>query len=278
MSIYWVQGEFWPKEEIRVSPDDRGYLFGDGVYEMFRVYGGKLYEPKLHFERLERSAAGIRIPMPYSADELHERLRELIRRNNLQEGTVYIQITRGTAPRNHLFPKDSAPVTMAYCNELKRPLAQMEAGIRAVTVNDIRWLHCDYKTLNLLPNVLAKQEAVDRGGDDAILHRGEVVTECSASNVMIVSQGRLITHPANHLILHGVTRAVTLRLAAAAGIPVEERTFTLDELRAAEEVFQTGTTIEVMPVVMIDGQRVGDGQPGPVTRRLQKHFEATLGD
>lgn len=276
MSIYWYQDQYIPKEEVRVSPDDRGYLFGDGVYEMFRVYDGKLYEPELHFERLVRSAAGVRIPLPYRLDELHRRLIELVRRNSLLEGTLYVQISRGTAPRNHLFPKDAAPVIMAYCNEWKRPIAQMETGYRTVTMEDIRWLHCDYKTLNLLPNVLAKQEAVDRGADDAILHRDGIVTECSASNVMIVSKGRLITHPANHLILHGITRAVVLRLAAAAAIPVEERAFTLDELHAADEVFQTGTTIEIMPVISIDGQPVGEGFPGPMTRRLQGDFEATL--
>jgi D-alanine transaminase len=276
MSIYWYQNQFLPKEEIRVSPEDRGYFFGDGVYEMFRIYGGQLYEAELHYERLQKSAAGVRIPLPYSVDELHMRLKQLIERNSLTEGTLYIQITRGIAPRNHLFPKESSPVVMAHCNPMKRPVTQMETGVRAVTAEDIRWQHCDYKTLNLLANVLAKQEAVDRGADDAILHRDGLVTECSASNVMIVSSGRLITHPADNRILHGITRSVVLRLAAASEIPVEERPFTLSELRDADEVFQTGTTIEVMPIVNVDEQPIGDGSPGPVTRRLQRDFESTL--
>ncbi|MDB4867517.1 MAG: dat [Cohnella sp.] len=276
MSIYWYQNQFLPKEEIRVSPDDRGYFFGDGIYEMFRIYGGQLYEAELHYERLQKSAAGVRIPLPYSVDELHMRLNELVERNSLTEGTLYIQITRGIAPRNHLFPKEGSPVVMAHCNPMKRPVTQMETGVRAVTAEDIRWRHCDYKTLNLLANVLAKQEAVDRGADDAILHRDGLVTECSASNVMIVLSGRLITHPADKRILHGVTRAVVLRLAAASEIPVEERPFTLSELRDADEVFQTGTTIEVMPIVNVDGHPIGDGSPGPVTRRLQRDFESTL--
>lgn len=275
-SIYWYQNRYIPAEEVRISPEDRGYYFGDGVYEVFRVYGGRLFEADAHLARLQRSAEGIRLPLPYSEEEWRQRLEELIRRNALREGTIYLQITRGNAPRQHLFPKAAEPVVMAYCNEVKRPLAAMQAGYKAITLEDTRWLHCDYKTLNLLANVLAKQTAADRGADDAILHRGGIVTESSAANVMIVSGGKLITHPADNLILHGITRAVVLRLADAAEIPAEERAFTLDELRAADEVLLTGTTIEVMPVTHVDGKPIGSGQAGPVTRRLQREFEAAI--
>lgn len=274
--MYWYQNRFLPPEEVRISPEDRGYYFGDGVYEVFRVYGGRLFEPGLHLERLKRSAAGIRMELPYDEEGWRRNLDELITRSLLKEGTVYLQITRGTAPRNHLFPKEAEPVVMAYSHEVARPAAAMEAGVAAITLEDTRWLHCDYKTLNLLANVIAKQTAADRGAADAILHRGGIVTESSASNVMIVSGGRLITHPANHLILHGVTRAVVLKLAAQAEIPVLEQAFTVDELLEADEVLLTGTTIEITPVVRVDDRPIGSGIPGPLTRRLQREFEALI--
>ncbi len=274
--IYWYRNEWLPAEEVRVSPEDRGYYFGDGVYEVLRVYAGQLFETGRHLARLKKSAEGVRLPLPYPEAELESILKELIRRNGLREGTVYLQITRGAAPRSHLFPKDAGPVAMAYTTEVKRPLSAMEKGYSAITAEDVRWLRCDMKTLNLLANVLAKQEAAEKGADDAILHRGSIVTESSASNVMIVKDGRLATHPADNLILHGVTRAVVLRLAAEAEIPVEERAFTVDELLAADEVLLTGTTIEVMPVTVVDGQTIGSGRPGPVTRRLQREFAAVI--
>lgn len=276
-SVYWFGGRFVNKEDVRISPDDRGLSFGDGVYEVFRVYGGRMYEAGLHFERLARTAAGLRIELPASPEALERTLRELIERNGLTEGTVYLQITRGAAPRSHPFPQGAEPVSMAYCTEVARPLAAMESGIAAVTVPDIRWLRCDYKTLNLLPNVLAKQQALDAGAQDAILHRDGVVTECSASNIMLVKDGTVVTHPADNFILHGVTRAVVLRLARAAEIAVEERPFTVRELLDADEAFITGTTVEVTPVVRVDGRPIGSGAAGPVARRLQRDFAATIG-
>lgn len=274
--IYWYQNAWLPAGEVRVSPEDRGYYFGDGVYEVFRVYAGQLFEADLHLSRLKRSAEGIRLPLPHSEKEMESILEELIRRNDLREGIVYLQVTRGAAPRSHLFPKGSAPIAMAYTMEIKRPLDAMEKGYAAITTEDVRWHRCDMKTLNLLPNVLAKQEAADKGADDAILHRKGIVTESSASNVMIVKGGKLITHPANNLILRGVTRDVVLRLAAGSDIPVEERAFTVDELLDADEVFLTATTIEVMPVTTVDGKTIGSGAPGPITRRLQREFAAVI--
>lgn len=275
-SYYWTFDRFLPAEEVRISPEDRGYCFGDGIYEVFRVYGGRLYEADAHMARLQASADGVRIRLPLSTTLLLERMKTLVERNALREGTVYLQFTRGSAPRNHLFPKNAEPVAMAYCTEAKRPLAQLDSGIAAIAIDDIRWLHCNFKTLNLLANVMAKQQAADQGAGDAILHRNGVVTESSASNVMIVAGGKLITHPADNLILHGITRAVVLRLAAAAAIPVEERPFTLDELAAADEALLTGTTIEVMPVTAVDGKPIGSGKPGAITRLLQRAFEDTF--
>ncbi|RUS48375.1 D-amino-acid transaminase [Cohnella sp. AR92] len=276
-SIYLYNNRFLSAEEVAISPEDRGYYYGDGIYEVFRVYNGRLFEPGLHFDRLERTAAGLRLNLPMDRSALLEKLEELVLRNRLNEGTLYIQFTRGAAPRSLPFPKEAEPSLMAYTTEVARPVAAMEAGIRAKTVEDIRWLHCDYKTLNLLPNVLAKQEAVEAGTDDAILHRGGTVTECSASNIMIVRDGVILTHPADNLILHGVTRAVVLRLAHAAELAVLERPFTLEELLGADEAFITGTTVEVTPVVSVDGQAIGSGAAGPVTRRLQRDFAAAIG-
>ncbi|CAI6021387.1 D-amino-acid transaminase [Cohnella sp. JJ-181] len=276
-SIYWFDNAFLPEEEVRISPSDRGYYFGDGIYEVFRVYGGRLFEADAHYERLRLSAEGLKLALPWGIDGIRQAMDELVRRNGLTEGTVYLQITRGVAPRNHLYPAGVSPVALAYTREIARPVLAMDRGISVVTLEDIRWLHCNYKTLNLLANVMAKQEAAERGAADAILHRSGIVTESSASNVMIVKDGILRTHPADNLILHGVTRAVTLRLARAAEIPVEERPFTLEELYGADEAFVTGTTVEVTPIVSVDGRELGSGAAGPVTRRLQRDFAAAIG-
>lgn len=274
--MYLFEDRFVPKEHAHISPDDRGYYFGDGIYEVFRVYNGKLFEAGAHFDRLRRSADGIRIELPMTVAEMNAKLETLIEINRLREGTVYMQITRGAAPRSHPFPNNAKPVLMAYCNETKRPLETIRQGISAVTSDDIRWLRCDLKTLNLLGNVLAKQHALDQGAGEVILHRGGVVTECSASNFFMVKDGKLHTHPANHLILHGVTRGVVIKLADRLHIPVVEHPFNLEQLNQADECFITGTTVEITPVAQIDGRTVGSGKPGPVTEQLQKAFEQLI--
>jgi D-alanine transaminase len=267
------QDQIVEKTAINISPDDRGYYFGDGIYEMFRVYNGELFAKEAHFARLKRTAEAVRIQLPYSIELLEANLNTLLQVEKIIEGTVYVQITRGAAPRAHPFPLKAAPVLYAYCNEVKRPLHIMKQGITAHTVPDIRWLRCDLKTLNLLANVLAKQEAIDSGADEAILHRDGLVTECSLSNLMMIKAGVLLTHPANNLILHGVTRAIVLSLALEMELPILEEPFTLDALRTADEVFITGTTVEITPVVVIDQQKVADGFIGPITRQLQEAFE-----
>ncbi|TDF95992.1 D-amino-acid transaminase [Paenibacillus piri] len=275
--MYLYQHQLLPKDEVAISPDDRAYYFGDGIYEVFRVYNGVLFEPEGHYRRLEKSAREVRIPLPYGVDKLHSLLLELIGANRLQEGTVYMQISRGVAPRSHPFPQQAEPVVMAYCSEVSRTLKSMQGGIRAVTADDIRWLKCDLKTLNLLANVMAKQHALDQGADEVILHRNGTITECSASNFMMVKEGELFTHPANHLILHGITREVVLRLARQLDIRCHERAFSIEDLSSAEEAFITGTVTEITPVVTVDGKPVGRGEPGPVTRRLQQAFEQLIG-
>ncbi|PDO10085.1 MAG: D-amino-acid transaminase [Candidatus Reconcilbacillus cellulovorans] len=264
------------REDVRISPLDRGYYFGDGVYEVIRVYAGRLFEADAHFRRLARSAEGIGLKPPIATNELRGLIDRLLALDGVTDGTVYLQMTRGVAPRTHAFPSAAEPVVVGWADPYERPVAAMEQGVRVVTVADIRWLRCDLKTLNLLPNVLARQQAVERGAAEAVLHRDGVVTEASAANVMIVKNGIIRTHPADHRILRGVTRDVVLRLACELGIAVEETPFTVDELYAADEAFLTGTTVEIMPIVEADGRPIGDGRPGPVVRRLQRAFAELL--
>jgi len=274
MMLY--QDRLVPEEQIRISPMDRGYYFGDGVYEVFRVYRGQIFETGLHLKRLERSAREIRLELPFASARIEQLLNDIIEAEKLREGIVYLQITRGEAPRAHGYPHDPKPVMLGWCKPVERPLDMLRDGIAAVIRPDIRWLRCDIKSLNLLPNSMLKQEAADAGAGEVILHRDGIVTECSAANVMLVKDGRLVTHPANHLILHGVTRAVALRLAAELGIEVSESPFSVNELREADEVFITGTTVEITPVVSLDGQPVAGRTPGKITRKLQEAFEALI--
>ncbi|HEY0829150.1 MAG TPA: D-amino-acid transaminase [Bacilli bacterium] len=266
-----------PEHEVPVSYQDRGYNFGDGVYEVFRIYQGVLYGKQAHFRRLERSAAEIRLQLPYPIEEIDHKLEELVRLEQVSDGTLYMQITRGVAPRAHVFPLSAEPVLMAFCTKVERPLKLIHEGITAITLPDIRWLRCDIKSLNLLPNVMAKQQAAEQGAGEAIMHRDGIVTECSASNIMIVKNGVIYTHPINHLILPGITRAVVLKLASESSTPIREEAFSLEDLFAADEVFVTGTTMEVTPVVKVNQRIIGNGAVGPVTQRLQAAFERTIG-
>jgi D-alanine transaminase len=278
MGMYvWTGDELMRRDQAAVDVEDRGYNFGDGVYEVFRVYGGKLFEAEMHWERLMKSAREIRIGLPYTKEELESGVMSLIEADQLTDGIVYLQVTRGVAPRSHAFPHSGVrPAVTAFTKSLSRPEAAQRDGVSVITQPDIRWLRCDIKSLNLLPNVLAKQAASEAGAWEAVLHRDGVVTEGSSSNVAIVRDGTLWTHPANHLILHGVTRAVTLRLARKLGIPVREQAFALDELYAADEAMLLGTTVEIMPIVSVDGRTVKTGERGPVTHLLQTEFEKLI--
>lgn len=277
MAMYLQQDKIIDRRDAAVSPLDRGYYFGDGIYEVFRIYGGRLFEREAHLARLERSAGELRIPLPFGMERISGLLDELLAADPVWDGTLYMQITRGCAPRSHGFPPSGTPsVLTGYVTEAQRPLAKREAGIRLAVVPDIRWLRCDIKTLNLLGNVLAKQEAFEKGADEALLHRNGTVTECSSSNVMIVRDGAIRTHPADNLILHGITRSVVLELAEQEGIPFREEEFSLEELLTADEVFITGTTMEVMPVAKIEDTVIGEGIPGAVTRRLQEAFDRRI--
>ncbi|WP_412177766.1 D-amino-acid transaminase [Sporosarcina sp. YIM B06819] len=273
MTLYFMDGQFTEREELRVSIDDRGYYFGDGVYEVIKVYGGELYTAEQHIARLFQSALKVKMTIPYTEEQLVEIARELTMRNEISVGHVYIQVTRGAAPRTHQFPAATvAPVVTAYAIQNPRPAASIENGVAVKSVEDIRWLRCDIKSLNLLGNVLAKQEAHEAGCIEALLHRDGVVTEGSSSNLFGIKNGTIYTHPANNLILNGITRQVVLGLCQELAVPVEEKPFTLKESFDMDELFLTSTTSEIMPITSIDGRLIGSGTPGKLTRHLQKVF------
>ncbi len=264
------------RETIAIDIEDRGYQFGDGIYEVVRIYNGRLFAWEGHSRRLFASAQKIGIDIPYSPIRLQDIIEELVLKNGLITGTVYIQFTRGVSPRNHAFPgKDVLPTFIAYTRESKRPVASMESGIEACIIEDRRWLNCDIKSLNLLGNILAYDEAAKKGCNEAILNRDGKITEGSHTNVSIIKDGVLITHPADNLILNGITRQLVLMLCEELSIPYKERTFTTEELLSADEVVLTGTTLEIVPVVKINGQAVGKA-PYNTTRKLQKAFLAKI--
>ncbi|WML59427.1 D-amino-acid transaminase [Neobacillus sp. PS2-9] len=283
MNFAIINGKLVNRLEAKVDIEDRGYQFGDGVYEVIRVYNGKMFTVKEHLERFVKSAESIGITLPYSIDDCTALLEELVTKNNLVEGTIYMQITRGTAPRNHVFPtKDVVPTLVAYTKEVARPVESLTNGVKTIRTEDIRWLRCDIKSLNLLGNLLAKQKAAEQGCFEAIQYRGDQVTEGSSSNIFIVKNGVVITHESNHLILKGITKDVILQICSQNNIPFEERSFTLAELATADEVFLSSTTSEVMPIVEIDKDQVKEGLPGPITRKLQslltEEIEKQCGD
>lgn len=264
------------EEELTISKEDRGYQFGDGIYEVIRVYEGNLFTAKEHIDRFYASAEKIRIVIPYTKDVLHKLLYDLVEQNEINNGQVYVQITRGDAMRQHHFPQETTPVMVAYTKTVERPKEMMETGVHATFIEDMRWLRCDIKSLNLLGNVMAKQEAHEAGSYEAILHRGEVVTEGSSSNMYGIKNGVVYTHPATNLILNGITRNVILDLCRSLNIEVQETAFTKEQALAMDEFFMSSTTAEIMPIVQIDGQPVGNGSPGETTRQLQQAFETNL--
>jgi D-alanine transaminase len=269
-------GEFIREEELTISKEDRGYQFGDGVYEVIRVYDGSMFTAAEHIDRFYASADKVKITIPYTKDVFHKMMHDLVEMNEITTGQVYVQITRGSSMRQHQFPVNCPPVLIAYTKTVERPAALMETGVQAKFVEDIRWLRCDIKSLNLLGNVLAKQEAHDHGSYEAVLHRGETVTEGSSTNMYGIKNGVVYTHPADNLILHGITRGVILSLCKENGIPVQETAFTKTEALAMDEFFLSSTTAEIIPITAIDGHPIGSGQPGEVTRKIQSAFTRNL--
>lgn len=263
------------ERDTLIDIEDRGYQFGDGVYEVIGVYNGKPMMLDEHMERLKRSAREIRLTLPGPVADLRNKLEELVAANELEEGIIYMQVSRGTASREHEFPASDVPaVTVAYTRPEDRMSDVEDKGATAVLTEDIRWLRCDIKTLNLLPNVMAKQKAVEQNAIEAILHRGETVTEASASNVFMVKNGELFTHPADNLILNGITRKKILQLCDELNLKVNEQTFTVDELLSADEVFVSATKMDIIPILKVGDQTIGTGKPGKVTKRILQAFRS----
>ena len=267
-----VNDQIKRREDVRIDLEDRGYQFGDGIYEVISVYNGQPFLMDQHMQRLERSARELMLDLPVSTGRLKEKVQALIEQEGRSTCSVYLQVTRGAAPRRHPFPTSATPVLTGYIVDSNPPRDLHAEGIRAITTDDIRWLRCDIKSLNLLGSVLAKQKAVEQGCQEAILHRGDTVTEGSSTNVFIVKKGTLYTHPANHLILHGITRHAAIQLAEKLNTNVKETPFKREDLYEADEVFVTGTSIEICPVTHVDNRAIGNGQPGDVTKQLQQAF------
>jgi D-alanine transaminase len=275
--IAYVNGRYVPFTDAKVHVEDRGYQFGDGVYEVCEVRGGRLIDERRHVERLQRSLGELRIRMPMSTRALSVILHEVVARNRIRYGIVYLQVTRGVARRDHAFPaaqiEPSVVVTARALNRLRNE-ALAEQGIAVITVPDNRWSRVDIKTIGLLPNVLARQAAIEQGARDAwFVSKDGMVTEASSANAWIVTAaGKLVTRHADHGILRGITRTVLFDAIKANGLLVEERAFSLEEAHKASEAFITSASQIVLPVVRIDGRAVGDGKPGPVAIALRRAY------
>lgn len=275
----YVNGRYLPHGRAAVHIEDRGYQFADGVYEVIAVAGGRLIDAGPHLDRLNRSLAALEIALPMAPCALRHVIEEVRRRNHVRDGMIYLQVTRGVARRDHGFPRDVVPSIVVTARRMIPDATITREGCDVISLEDIRWRRCDIKALALLPNVLAKQQARSRGAFEAILvDAGGHVTEGTSTNVWLVdAEGRLVTHPADHAILDGVTRRRVMRLARDQAIPVEERTFPLEELRKAREMFLTSTTGRIMPVRSLDGKTIGMSCPGPVTRQMIEAYAAYLG-
>jgi D-alanine transaminase len=275
--IAYVNGRYVPLRDATVHVEDRGYQFADGVYEVCEVRAGRLIDERRHLDRLERCLGELRIRMPLSRAALGVILREVVARNRVGYGIVYLQITRGVAKRDHAFPPHATePGLVVTARRLDRARNEALAakGIAVISVADNRWGRVDIKTVGLLPNVLARQTAIDQGARDAwFVDPGGVVTEASSANAWIVTAaGKLVTRHADRAILRGITRTVVLDAVKEQNIAIEERSFTLEEAYGASEAFITSATQIVLPVVSIDGRTIGDGKPGPIATRLRQEF------
>jgi len=274
MRICWLNGEFVAEDSAKISIFDRGVLFGDGIYEVAAVVNGRLLDADLHLVRLTRSLAAVGIAMVQSAAAWLEIMQTLATRNGIVEGLVYLQVTRGVAEREFPFPANVPPTMFAYARPKALTNDPNAVGVRAHVVPDLRWARRDIKSTSLLAQVLAKQAARAAGAFEAIMHDEGIVTEGGSSTIWIVQHGTLVTRPLSNDILAGITRDVTLQLAAALKRPVVERAFTLDEALDAEECFLTSATSLVLPITQIDDRNIGSGQPGPVTAALRDAYIA----
>ena len=275
MTVY-LNGQFLPLEDAKVSVLDRGFIYGDGVYELVPVYGRRPYRLRQHLARLQRSLDGIRLANPHTDAEWEAIIAGLIGRMTFADQGVYLQVTRGAAKRDHAFPTGVAPTVFMMSNPLVLPSReQVERGVAVVTAVDERWLHCDLKTISLLGNVLARQLAVDAGATETVLFRNGYLTEASASNVLLVRGGVIVAPPKDNQILPGITYDVAFELAREGGLPIEVRPVPKDEALAADEMWLSSSTKEVLAVTSLDGRPFAGGTPGPVFRKVHALFQAS---
>jgi D-alanine transaminase len=279
--LAYLNGQFLPRAAAAVPVEDRGFVFGDGVYEVWRVVGGRLFETQRHLARLSSGLSELRIQAPdlVDPDRLTAIADRLLTDDALLDGeaTFYVEITRGVAPRTHQFPSGKiAPTVFAMANRFKPAEELRRSGATCITMPDVRWLRCDIKTIQLLPNVLGKQAAAEAGALDVLFVRDGVITETSHANVLAVIDGVIRTHPTNHLILPGVTRAVVLEIARDLRLQVDETPFLPRDLTRASEVFLAGTTTDVMPIVRVDDVVIGDGKPGSIATTLFRELRQRL--
>lgn len=272
----YVNGEYLPEEDAKISVFDRGFLFADGVYEVASILGGKLIDNKAHLIRLQRSLDELEMPAPCTLEEIEAIQLEMVSLNNVEEGLLYLQVTRGAADRDFAYPKEPAPSLVMFTQEKK--IAQSAAadnGISIITQPDERWARRDIKTIQLLYPSMAKHEAKKQGADDAWLEEDGFITEGTSNNAYIVTQDdTIVTRQLSTDILHGITRKAVLSLAAERQIKIEERKFTADEVKNAKEAFFTSASAFVMPVISIDGATIGNGKPGELTKRLREIYLA----
>ena len=276
--VSYVNGQYLRHRQAAVHVEDRGYQFADAIYEVIAIVGGRLVDDALHFERLERSLREIRMEMPFSREIFRLKIAELLRLNRLRNGSLYIQVSRGVAPRNHKLPETIIPSVVITVRPLVPPSVNLlKDGVAVITVPDIRWKRPDIKSVALLANILAKDEAVRRNVYEAwqVNSEGEV-TEGTSTNAWIVKDGCLVTHPAGTGILNGVTRLALLKIANRAEVDLVERPFSVDEAISADEAFLTSTSSFLIPVVRIDDKQIGDGRPGPVSAGLLARYGAHL--
>ncbi|MBI5450444.1 MAG: D-amino acid aminotransferase [Gammaproteobacteria bacterium] len=274
MAQIFLNDRFLPADQACISPLDRGFVFGDGVYEVIPAYGGRLFRLEEHLRRLTDSLTAIRMTAPFAADRWQQILNELLHRNGGGDQAVYLQITRGVAPRDHLIPAGIPPTIFAMSNPIKPVAEQLRAqGISAVVLDDIRWQYCHIKAITLLPNVLLRQQALELGADEALLMRDGLITEGTACNVFIVKDGQLLTPPKSQWLLPGITRDLILELAQTHDIPHRQCDIASSDLRTADEIWVTSSTREIVAVTRLDNQTVGNGQPSPLYHRMSMIFQ-----
>jgi len=277
-SQVYLNGEFLRVDEAKVSVLDRGFIFGDGIYEVVPVYQGNAFRMAEHLNRLDRSLAALRIAQPFGREGWVNLIEQLLARTNLDTCIVYLQVTRGVAKRDHQFPATPVtPTVFGMISAWSPPSAgQRTQGLTAISIPDERWLHCEIKSVSLLGNVLAKQQAVDAEADEVVQFRDGYLTEGSSTNIWVVSGGKLLAPPKNNLILEGIRYGLMGELAAEAGIPFEARPITQAEVESADELMLSSATKEVLAIVSLDGKPVGSGKPGPVFQQLRAGYDARI--